>query len=50
LPQAWRCSQPARAASRYKRTTFDPMETDGLRLEVQLTEKFSSGLLQWKVE
>src|SRR5215469_6128980 len=35
---------------RYNRTTFDPVETDGLRLEVQLPEKFSSGLLQWKVE
>jgi hypothetical protein len=36
--------------NRYNRTTFDPVETDGLRLDVQLPEKFSSGLLQWKVE
>jgi len=36
--------------NRYNRTTFDPVETDGLRLEVQLPEKFSSGLLQWRVE
>jgi hypothetical protein len=35
---------------RYNRTTFDAVETDGLRLDVQLPEKFSSGLLQWKVE
>jgi hypothetical protein len=34
----------------YNRTTFDPVETDGLRLDVQMPEKFSSGLLQWKVE
>jgi hypothetical protein len=36
--------------NRYNRTTFDPVETDGLRLDVQLPEKFSSGLLQWRVE
>ncbi len=35
---------------RYNRTTFDAVETDGLRLEVQLPENFSSGLLQWRVE
>jgi hypothetical protein len=35
---------------RYNRATFDAVETDGLRLDVQLPEKFSSGLLQWKVE
>ncbi len=37
-------------ANRYNRTTFNPVETDGLRLEVQLPEHFSSGLLQWRVE
>jgi hypothetical protein len=36
--------------NRYNRTTFDAVETDGLRLDVQLPEKFSAGLLQWKVE
>lgn len=36
--------------NRYNHTTFDAVETDGLRLDVQLPEKFSSGLLQWKVE
>ena len=35
---------------KYNRTTFDAVETDGMRLEVQLPETFSSGLLQWKVE
>jgi hypothetical protein len=36
--------------NRYNRTTFDAVETDGLRLDVVLPERFSSGLLQWKVE
>ena len=36
--------------NRYNRTTFDAVETDGLRLDVQLPEHFSSGLLQWRVE
>jgi hypothetical protein len=36
--------------NRYNRTTFDAVETDGLRLDVMLPERFSSGLLQWKVE
>jgi hypothetical protein len=36
--------------NRYNRTTFDAVETDGLRLDVLLPERFSSGLLQWKVE
>jgi hypothetical protein len=36
--------------NRYNRATFEAVETDGLRLDVQLPEKFSSGLLQWKVE
>ena len=34
----------------YNRTTFDAVQTDGLRLDVELPEKFSSGLLQWRVE
>jgi len=36
--------------NRYNRATFDPVQTDGLRLDVQMPERFSSGLLQWKVE
>lgn len=37
-------------ADRYNRTTFDPVETDGLRLEVQLPEDFSAGIHEWRVE
>ena len=44
-PSAFEC-----AGDRYNRTTFDPVETDGLRLDVQLPEGFSSGILQWRVE
>jgi DUF1680 family protein len=36
-------------ADRYNRTTFDPVETDGLRLEVQLEEGFSAGIHEWRV-
>ena len=35
---------------RYNRTTFDVVETDGLRLEVQLPDGFSSGIHEWRVE
>jgi DUF1680 family protein len=35
---------------RYNRTTFDPVETDGLRLEVQLPPNFSTGIHEWRVE
>jgi hypothetical protein len=38
------------AANKYNRTTFDPVETDGLRLEVQLPENFSAGIHEWRVE
>ncbi len=34
----------------YNRATFDSVETDGLRLDVQMPETFSSGILQWRVE
>jgi DUF1680 family protein len=37
-------------ADRYNRATFDAVETDGLRLEVQLPEKFSAGIHEWRVE
>lgn len=33
----------------YNRVTFDPVTTNGLRIEVQLQDKFSSGILEWKV-
>jgi len=35
---------------RYNRTSFEPVDTDGLRLEVQLQEKFSAGIHEWRVE
>jgi hypothetical protein len=38
------------AADKYNRTTFDPVETDALRLEVQLPERFSTGIHEWHVE
>lgn len=34
----------------YNRATFDPVQTDGLRLDVLLPDDFSSGILQWRVE
>jgi hypothetical protein len=34
----------------YNRTTFDPVQTDGLRLDVQMPDRHSAGILQWKVE
>jgi len=38
------------AGDRYNRTTFDPVVTDGLRIEVQLPDGFSSGIHEWRVE
>jgi uncharacterized protein len=35
---------------KYNRTTFDPVETSALRLEVQLPERFSAGIHEWRVE
>ena len=37
-------------ADQYNRTAFDPVEADGLRLEVQLPENFSAGIHEWRVE
>jgi hypothetical protein len=34
----------------FNRTTFDPVTTNGLRLEVQLKPGFSGGILEWKIE
>lgn len=33
----------------YNRTEFDPVTTDALRLEIQLPEKMSSGIHEWRV-
>jgi hypothetical protein len=38
------------AKDRYNRVEFAPVETAGLRLEVQLQKGFSGGILQWKVQ
>lgn len=38
------------AGDRYNRTTFDSVETDALRLEVQLPDAFSAGIHEWRVE
>jgi len=34
---------------KYNRVTFEPVMTTGLRLEIQLQEKFSAGIHEWKV-
>jgi DUF1680 family protein len=34
---------------KYNVTTFDEVETDALRIEVQLRENFSAGILEWRV-
>jgi DUF1680 family protein len=64
LPKSWQCfyrvdgqwkpvehpSAYGCAADQYNRTTFDPVETDGLRVEVQLQDDFSAGIHEWRVE
>ena len=35
---------------RYNRLTFDPVETDGLRIAIKLREGYSGGILEWRVE
>jgi len=35
---------------RYNRTTFEPVQTDGLRIVVQLPDTFSAGIHEWRVE
>ena len=51
--EAW---QPVTGASEYgtkpdqfNKVTFDPVETKEIRVEVQLQEKFSGGILEWRV-
>jgi hypothetical protein len=34
----------------YNHTTFDPVLTDALRLEVQLPERFSAGIHEWRID
>jgi hypothetical protein len=33
----------------YNRTSFDPVEAEALRLEVQLPDNFSAGIHEWRV-
>ena len=63
VPKAWRVLyradgkwRPAPGASArgvekdaFNCVTFDAVETDGLRLEVELQPKFSGGILEWRV-
>jgi len=63
VPASWRLLwregdtwRPVAGASEYgvkpdqfNRVTFDPVETTGLRLEVQLQDGLSGGILEWRV-
>ncbi len=40
---------PGVATDRYNVVEFDPVRTTGLRIEVQLRDGFSAGILEWKV-
>ncbi len=44
-PSAYACQ-----ANRFNRTTFTPVETDGLRLEVQFQKNWSVGIYEWRVD
>jgi hypothetical protein len=37
------------AADRYNAVTFEPIEATGLRIEAQLADGFSGGILEWRV-
>ncbi len=51
--QVWKPVEDASACEtrpdRFNRTTFHPVQTRGLRLEVELQPGFSGGILQWKI-
>ena len=52
--EEWKAVEEAAAygvqADRFNRVSFPPMQTSGLRIEVQLQPGFSGGILEWKVE
>jgi len=64
VPQSWTLSYrsgdrwiPVRTTGtfgverdRYNTVHFEPVETTGLRLDIQLQEGFSAGILEWKYE
>jgi hypothetical protein len=39
----------ATAENQYCEVRFQPVTTDALRLEVQLEDKFSAGILEWRL-
>jgi hypothetical protein len=54
--QTWQPVPPAAGAAygvqldRYNRVAFPPVTAKALRLEVQLQDNFSGGILEWQVE
>ena len=64
IPRSWQLLykagdewKPVQNASEYgikkdawNRVTFDPVTTGAIRMEVQLPEKFSAGILRWRVK
>jgi hypothetical protein len=64
VPQSWKlfyrvgeswvavedASSLAVKTDQYNRVTFKPVETTGLRIEVQLQPNYSAGILEWKIE
>ena len=64
VPQSWRLLYQSGGAwkpvtgvsdfgtemDRFNRVTFDAVETEALRLEVQLQPEWSGGILEWRVE
>ncbi len=64
VPKSWRClyksgdqwkplpdvsSYPVEK-DRFNKITFQPIETDGVRIEIQLLPDYSTGIFEWKVE
>jgi len=43
-------SEYGTSMDKYNRVTFDPVKTDGLRIEVKLQPNWSGGILEWKVK
>jgi len=35
---------------KYNKVTFETVKTEGLRLEIQLPDKFSAGIHEWRVK
>ena len=41
---------PGVGKNRYNRVEFESLETTGLRLEVDLQDEYSGGILEWRVD